>query len=77
MNLCITCSYFELHPDSKDPEVGLCKRIPPTISLVTGKPISKPDTFANVERLEHNGCGVIGRHHTDKTLDAYTPEHQL
>ena len=60
-NLCVTCSHFELHPDSKDPETGLCQRIPPKISLVTGKPVQPLNNFANVERLHHNSCGVDGK----------------
>lgn len=74
MNLCITCSHFELHPDSKDPETGLCQRIPPKISLVTGLPVQPLNNFANVERLHHNSCGMDGKFHTDKSLSAYTPE---
>jgi hypothetical protein len=73
-NLCITCSHFELHPDSKDPELGLCRRIPPTISLVTGKPIAKPDNFCNVERLAHNPCGLKGIFHTPISIPFATPE---
>jgi hypothetical protein len=68
MNLCITCSHFELHPDSKDPELGLCRRIPPTVSLVTGKPIAKPDNFCNVERLAHNPCGLFGAFYLPITI---------
>jgi hypothetical protein len=74
MNLCITCSHFELHPDSKDPETGLCQRIPPKISLVTGLPVQPLNNFANVERLHHNSCGMDGKHHTDKSLSVFTPE---
>ena len=64
MNLCITCSHYELHPDSKDPELGLCRRIPPKISLVSGLPVQPVNNFANVERLAHNPCGLDGKHHT-------------
>lgn len=71
-NLCVTCSHYELHPDSKDPELGLCQRVPPKISLVSGLPIQPANNFANVERLAHNPCGVEGKLHTDKTLSTYT-----
>ena len=60
-NLCITCAHYEPHPDSKDPELGLCQRIPPKISLVTGLPVQPISNFANIERLHHNECGVDGR----------------
>lgn len=72
MNLCITCSHYELHPDSKDPELGLCRRIPPKISLVSGLPVQPANNFANVERLAHAECGLNGKHHTDKTLSTFT-----
>ena len=71
-NLCVTCSHYELHPDSKDPELGLCQRIPPKISLVSGLPVQPANNFANVERLAHNPCGLDGVHHTDKTLSTFT-----
>jgi hypothetical protein len=74
-NLCVTCSHFELNPDSpKNPELGLCKRVPPVMSLVTGFFISPPTNFANVERLSHMPCGVEGKLHTDPTLSVYTTE---
>ena len=73
-NLCVTCSHFELNPDSKNPELGFCKRVPPVISLVTGLPSKPPANFANVERLSHMPCGVEGKLHTDPTLSVYTTE---
>jgi hypothetical protein len=77
-NLCVTCSHFEPHPDApKNLEVGLCKRIPPVISLVTGLPIPPNHNFANVERLSHMPCGIEGKFHTDPTLSVYTPEYQI
>jgi hypothetical protein len=68
MNLCITCSHFELHPDSKDPELGLCQRVKPTLSLVSGLPVKPANNFANVERLAHNPCGTDGKHHSPITI---------
>ena len=67
MNLCITCSHFELNPDAPaNPEVGLCKRIPPKLSPVTGLPVSPPANYANVERLFHMPCGTDGKLHNPK-----------
>jgi len=59
INLCVNCSHFELHIDSKDPELGLCQRNPPALSLVTGKPLRTGNNWANVERLsvDPNACG--------------------
>ena len=74
LNLCITCSHFELNSEHPDPEFGLCNRIPPQLSLITGKPKKPQSNFASVERLPHNPCGVAGKHHTDPTLSAYTTE---
>jgi len=69
MNLCITCSHFETNPDApKNPEVGLCLRIPPKISLVSGLPVQPPNNFANVERLAHMSCGLDGKHHSPITI---------
>jgi hypothetical protein len=65
VNLCITCAHFELNPEApKNPEVGLCKRIPPKLSPVTGLPIQPANNFANVERLAHMSCGLEGKLHT-------------
>jgi hypothetical protein len=75
MNLCITCSHFEPNPDSPNNlEVGLCQRIPPKKSLVTGLSIKPLNNYANVERLVHMDCGLEGKHHTDKSLSVFTPE---
>jgi len=69
MNLCITCSHFETNPDApKNPEVGLCQRIPPKISPVTGLSVQPPNNFANVERLAHMSCGLDGKHHSPITI---------
>ena len=74
-NLCITCSHFELNPDSpKNPEVGLCQRIPPKLSLVTGLPIQPVTNFANVERLAHMSCGIDGKHHTSISIPFATQQ---
>ena len=74
MNLCITCSHFEQHPDSKDPELGLCRRIPQKLSLVTGKPTQPPNNFCNVERLAHNPCGLDGKFYSPITIPFATQE---
>jgi hypothetical protein len=66
INLCVTCSHFELNPDSKDPEHGLCNRIPSQLSPVTGLPVSPPTNFARVERLPHQPCGIGGKLHNPK-----------
>jgi len=59
INLCVNCSHFELHIDSNDPELGLCKRLQPVLSLVTGKTLRTKNTWASVERLsvDPNACG--------------------
>ena len=74
MHLCVTCSHFELNPDSKDPEHGLCNLVPRPVSPITGNYVSPPTNFARVERLPHNKCGSEGNLHTDKTLSVYTQE---
>ena len=73
-NLCVTCSHYEPHPDSKDPEVGLCRRIPPKISLVSGLPVQPANNFANVERLAHMSCGLDGKHHSSISIPFATQQ---
>lgn len=74
MHICITCSNFELNPKHPDPQYGVCKRLKPPLSLVTGLPLIDTPVFCSTARIDPSNCGPEGKFHTDKTLEAYTPE---
>jgi hypothetical protein len=58
MKLCIHCVHYLDHPESKDPQHGLCEKSPRTISLVTGQ-IEKDHEFCSTYRI--STCGQKAR----------------
>ena len=58
MKLCIHCVHYTDHPESKDPQHGLCEKSPRTISLVTGQ-IEKDHEFCSTYRI--SACGQKAR----------------